>query len=214
VGYQVILDIIGSAITGGLLLLTLLDFNAHNMENKQLYRDEIIAQKNLVQVVNVMEEDFRRIGYCSVRQNMSVPVVTMAAAESLRFKTDLPDMAHSSLEGDGIVDYVTYAFGPPVATSANPHVRMLYRRENMGDYGGSNMGVTVFDLQYLNYRGDTLARPVASDKLKEIIAVQVTLRVENVNPYTSTAGPDSLATLLVNWKQLRFTIRNFGKGAI
>lgn len=211
-GYQVILDIIGSAITGGLLLLTLLNFNAQNLESKQQYRDEIIAQKNLVEVVNVMEEDFRRIGYCQIRSNMALPVVTLAAAESLRFKTDLPSNAAN--EGDGTVDYVTYALGPFVTSTMNPHDRMLYRRENAGEYAGSSMGVTNFSLRYLKYNGDTLAVPVPYDKLKEIIAVEVTLRVENINPYTAAGTVDSLITVMVNWKQLRFAIRNFGKGAI
>ena len=211
-GYQVVLDIIGSAITGGLLLLTLLNFNAQNLESKQLYRDEIIAQRNLVEVVNVMEEDLRRIGYCQVRSNMALPVVTVAAAESLRFKTDLPSNAAN--EGDGTVDYVTYAFGPFVTSTMNPRDRLLYRRENAGEYAGSSMGVTKFSLRYLRYNGDTLAMPVPYDRLKEIIAVEVTLRVENVNPYTAVGNADSVTTVLVNWKQFRFEIRNFGKGAI
>jgi type II secretory pathway component PulJ len=212
VGYQVILDIIGSAVIGGLLLLTLLTFNAQNLENKQVYRDEITAQRNLVEVVNVLEEDFRRIGYCETRSNMSLPVVTVAAAESIRFKTDLP--ANASNEGDGTVDYVAYALGGPVTSTMNPRDRMLLRRENTGEYAGSSMGVTKFSLRYLKYNGDTLAVPVAYDKLKEIIAVEVTLTVENVNPFTVVGTVDSTASVLVHWKQFRFEIRNFGKGAI
>ena len=80
-GYQVILDIIGSSIIGGLLFLTLLNFTAQTMETKQTYRDEIVAQENLVNVVTVIEEDFRRMGYCTVRSNVTNPIVTMAAAE-------------------------------------------------------------------------------------------------------------------------------------
>lgn len=211
-GYQVILDIIGSAITGGLLLLTLLNFNAQNMENKQLYRDEIIAQRNMVEVVTVLEEDLRRIGYCQIRSNMASPVITVAAAESIKFKTDLPTGALN--EGDGVVDSVTYALGPLILSTINAKDRMLYRRENNGQYGGSSMGVTFFEFRYMRFNGDTLSRPVASSKLKEITSIEVRIRVENVNPYTSTTGQDSLMTVIVNWKQLTFEIRNFGKGAI
>ena len=192
--------------------MTLLRFNAQNMETKQLYRDEIIAQKDLVEVVNVLEEDFRRIGYCAVRSNMAVPIILTAAADSIKFKTDLP--AGASNEGDGTVDSVTYKLGELILLTANPRDRMLYRRENNGPYGGSSMGVTYFELKYLKYNGDTLARPVPRDKLKEITAIEVLLRVENANPYGSVGGPDSMATVQVNWKQLRFQIRNFGKGAI
>jgi hypothetical protein len=38
--------------------------------------------------------------------------------------------------------------------------------------------------------------------------VEVTISVENINPYSSVSGPDSLATVLVNWKQLTFQIKN------
>ena len=207
-GYQVILDIIGSSIIGGLLFLTLLNFTAQTMETKQTYRDEIVAQENLVNVVTVIEEDFRRMGYCTVRSNMTNPIVTMAAAESVRFKTDLPDPTKASGEGDGVVDSISYAFGAPVLATANPNDRMLLRRENTGPYGGSSMGVTVFHLTYLTSTGDSIPSPVPAARLNEINAVQVTISVENINPYSSVSGPDSLATVLVNWKQLTFQIKN------
>jgi hypothetical protein len=212
VGYQVLLDIIGSAVTGGLLLITLLNFNAENMENKQLFRDEITAQGNLVAVVDVIEDDFRRIGYCRKRSNIWVPVVTMAAAESIRFKTDIASGALN--EGDGVVDSITYVFGPPALSTFNPHDRILYRRVNNEEPFSAAMGVTMLNFSYLSYNGDTLSRPVSYEHLKEIAGVEVTFRVESANPTATVARPDSFATAFVNWKQLRFEIKNFGRGAL
>lgn len=213
-GYQVILDIIGSAITGGLLLITLLRFQAENMENKQQFRDEILAQRNLVSVATLLEEDFRRMGYCTVRDSMTVPIVVAAAADSIMFKTDFSPDSTGLIEGDGRVDYLTYKLGGFISGTSNPRDRMLYRRVNFGPYGGSSVGVTQFTLKYMKYNGDTLARPVASDKLKEIASVEVTIRIENPEPYGSVAKVDSLNALQFNWKQMRFDIKSFGKGAI
>jgi hypothetical protein len=214
-GYSVILDIIGSAITGGLLVLTLLSFNAQNAENKRMFRDDIIAQENLVQIVRVMEEDMRRMGYCTIRSNMTVPIVTYAAAETVQFKTDLPQ-GPSNQEGDGTVDLVTYGLGGLLPETANPRDRFFFRRENSGVNGGSSMGVTTFDIHYYRSDGVTqLSRPVTGPNLSQITFVEVTVRVENPNPMTPSNATDSLAFRTpMNWKTLRFEIKSFGKGAM
>ena len=42
-GFQVLLDLIGSAVVGGLFILSLLSFSAQNSETKRAFRDEISA---------------------------------------------------------------------------------------------------------------------------------------------------------------------------
>lgn len=211
-GYQVILDLVGSAIAGGLLVLSLLNFSAQNGETKRAFRDEIGAQSNLLSVVEVLEEDFWQMGYCKIKNAMAAPIVISAGADYIAFKTDIPDGAGG--EGDGTPDIITYQLGGFVTSTPNPNDRMLLRKVNSGPFVSSSMGVTNFDLQYLKYNGDTLARPVDASQLREITAIQVTIKVENAYPYISTSGRDSLVVVDANWKQLRFEIRNFGKGAI
>jgi hypothetical protein len=222
VGYSVLLDIIGSAITGGLLLLTLLSFNAQNAENKRMFRDQIVAQENLVQIVRVLEEDMRRIGYCTVKSNMSVPIVTLAAAESVQFKTDLPQVdAFGSVdqEGNGAVDVITYGLGRSMTETSNPRDRFFYRRENSGVNGGANLGVTTFDVRYFRVNNSNktveLKRPVTTDSLSLITFIEITVRVENPNPINPIVASDSLiARTPMNWKTMLFEIKNFGKGAM
>jgi hypothetical protein len=222
VGYSVLLDIIGSAITGGLLLLTLLSFNAQNAENKRLFRDQIVAQENLVEIVRVFEEDMRRIGYCPIKSNISVPIVTLAAAESLQFKTDLPQvdmLGNVNPEGDGSVDRITYGLGRYMTETPNPRDRFFYRRENSGVNGGSNLGVTTFDVHYfrVNNANKTveLKRPVTADSLSLITFIEVTVRVENPSPINPIVAADStIARTPMNWKTMLFEIKNFGKGAM
>lgn len=211
-GYQVVLDILGSLILGGLFLLNLLRFQGNDVQSKQESRDDIVAQQNLVAIVNLFEEDFRRIGYCANRDSMLAPVVMTAGPDYITFKTDL--ITSGNPEGDGIVDSVGYWWGEYLADTPNPRDRMLYRRTTNGPWKGSSMGVTYLDFRYLKYNGDTLSRPVTGASLKEICGIQVTLRVENLYPYTLQGTADSLNVVKVNWKQFDFEIKNFGRGSL
>jgi hypothetical protein len=211
-GVQVILDLAASAVLGGIFFLSLLNFSSQNAETKRGFRDEITAQSNLLSVVDVPEEDFRQIGYCKTKSAMAAPIVIEAGADYISFKTDIPN--GSDAEGDGTPDIVMYRLGDHVTGSVNPNERELLRKVNSGPWVGSSMGVTRFDLQYLKYNGDTLARPVDASQLKQITAIQVTIKVENSYPSLSSSPGDSLLIVSANWKQLRFEIKSFGKGAI
>jgi hypothetical protein len=208
-GFQIILDILGATILGGTFLLNLLRFQGQDFQSKQESHDDIVAQQNLTELVNLLEEDFRRIGYCAVRENMAGPVVLCAGPDYIAFKTDL--VTSSKPEGDGNADSVAYLLGGVMTTTPNPRERMLYRRENNGQWEVSSLGVTYLDFKYHKYNGDTLSRPVVAGQLKEIAGIEVTLRVENQYPFTSVETIDSLDIVNVNWKQLDFEIKNFGQ---
>jgi hypothetical protein len=208
-GIHVLLDITGAAILGGTFLLNLLRFQAEDIQNKQQSHDDIVAQQNLTALVDVLAEDFRHIGYCATRGGMSGPVVLCAGSDYISFKTDLITSTYP--EGDGVVDSVAYFLGPLMKSTPNPRERMLYRRENQGEWDVSSLGVTYLDFKYHRYDGDTLARPVAASQLREITGIEVTLRVENQYPFTVPGTKDSLDIVNVNWKQLDFEIRNFGQ---
>ena len=62
-GFSSLIDILGSTIVGGLLLMILLRMNDASVENNYLYSGEKIVQQNLVEVVKLIEYDFRKIGY-------------------------------------------------------------------------------------------------------------------------------------------------------
>ena len=208
-GFQVFLDIAGATVLGGTFLINLLRFQGDDLQNKQQSHDDIIAQQNLTALVDLLQEDFRHIGYCATHGNMTGPVITCAGADYISFKTDL--ITSDSPEGDGGVDSVAYLAGPLLTTTPNPRERMLYRRENLKDWDVSSLGVTYLDFKYHRFNGDTLARPVSASQLKEITGIEVTLRVENQYPFTVAGTTDSLDIVNVNWKQLDFEIKNFGE---
>jgi hypothetical protein len=208
-GFQIVLDILGATVLGGTFLLNMLRFQGEDFQKKQEAHDDIVAQQNLTALVDLLEEDFHRIGYCASRENMIAPVVVCAGTDYIAFKTDC--VTDASPEGDGAVDSVAYLLGPVLTASANPRERMLYRRENTGPWDVSSLGVTYLEFRYHRFNGDTLARPVAADQLKEIAGIEVTLRVENQYPFILPETADSLGIVNVNWKQLDFEIKNFGR---
>ena len=63
-GSQVIIDLIGSFVLFGWLLLTTIRVSMANSENMQTYGGELLVQENLVEVTRLLEYDFRKIGFC------------------------------------------------------------------------------------------------------------------------------------------------------
>jgi len=63
-GFNTIIDIIGSMLVGGLMLIIL--FRLNNSATSTLYNSnsELIVQQEMVSEVEVLESDFRKIGYC------------------------------------------------------------------------------------------------------------------------------------------------------
>jgi hypothetical protein len=72
--------------------------------------------------------------------------------------------------------------------------------------------VTYLEFKFHKYNGDSLARPVTQTQLREIAGIEVTLRVENQYPFVLPETVDSLSIVNVNWRQLDFEIKNFGRG--
>ena len=63
-GTSTILDIITSTVIGGMLLLIALRLNAQALETNAVYQNNLNLQEGLVALVDVIESDFRKIGYC------------------------------------------------------------------------------------------------------------------------------------------------------
>ncbi len=125
-GFSTLIDILGSIVIGGMLLMILLRLNDSAVANSFQYNGEMIVQKNLVEIVELLEHDFRKIGYCRNWQAIPDPSKSIVRADStsITFLTDE--------DSDGIVDTMTYFLGSAVelAGTANPRDRMLYRKTN------------------------------------------------------------------------------------
>lgn len=213
-GSQTILDLIASTMVFGSLLLMALRMNIGNTENLQMYQMDVVVQENLVEVTNLIEDDFRRIGYCKDPSKIPDPSRALLYADSIRIKylTDLPTDVEGTTGwlGDGNLDSVDYYVGPTseAANTPNPLDRLLYRVENTQPPRGVNLGVTTFDLQYYDALKNKLSSPVANPR--EIQYMQITIEVQSyakVGGQVNTAAFDTLYQSAY-WRQVRIVAKN------
>jgi hypothetical protein len=205
-GYSTLIDIIGSTIIGGLLLLILIRMNATAIQNNYDYSGERIVQQNIVDVVSLIEYDFRKIGYCNDWTKIPDESLAIIHADtsSIYFLTDISTTGNPY--GDGIVDTLKYYLGPTSQLTAtpNPNDRILYRVVNNSTAAGSNLGVTQFKLTYFDANGDKIINMPAKPPFG-IASIQVDVAVENPAAYGNDYGTDKKAI----WRQIRLASRNF-----
>lgn len=194
-GFSTLIDIVGSILIGGTLLLILWRLNNATSENTYNYSGELSLQQNLATVAMVIEYDFRKIGYCSDWNKIPDPTKSIVLADSnkIKFLTDV--------QSDGVVDTMYYYLGPTseLTQTENPRDRILYRLVNSETPKGANMGVTQFKMVYFNALGDSIAFPIT--KPGEITSMEINVTVEN------TAGYDQKYSSAF-WRQIRLVARN------
>jgi hypothetical protein len=208
-GTSTIFDIITSAVVAGLLFLMALRLNAQTVETNAIYQNNANLQSSLVALVDIVESDFRKIGYCKDFTKISPPNIAIVSADSnsIKFLTDIPSSPTDL--GDGVVDTITYYTGN---TGGNPNNRLerpLYRVVNGKSAQGWSLGVTRFGLRYYNALGDTLPFPISDPKL--IYTLEVNMSLQSAAPLTKIQYHDTLAVqedCKVLWKQIRLASRN------
>ena len=222
-GIAVILDVLGSMIIGGILLLTLFRMNDTATKNTYNFSGELTLQENLVATVEVLEYDFRKIGYCEdplALPNPEVNAILFANTSEIKFLTDLLITPYNDPdpEGDGILDTIQYFLGDASALSGtpNPNDRMLYRVVN-GNPTGVNLGITYFKIRYFRdsstAAGSTTLAEILPNQLPKvyvpgtptgITALQIDIQVENTASYDAPNNPYRQAF----WRQIRLSSRN------
>ena len=210
-GSQVIIDLIGSVVLFGWLLLTSIRISIANSENMQTYGGELLVQQNLVEVTRLLEYDFRKIGFCKEPNHIPDPTKAIILADSTRLKF-LTDVDLTGTGPDGIVDSIYYYLGTTseLASTQNPRDRLLYRVVNTDAAKGSNLGVTSFKFRYFDGGGNELSVPVIGANLQKIQTIQISLIVENIvaGELVETA-PINTQYSSAFWQQLRLSSRNY-----
>ena len=199
-GFSTLLDILSSTIIGGLLLLILFRLNDATVENNYVYGGEAIAQSNLVEVVQLVEHDFRKIGFCKDWEKLPDPSKSILSAtqNSIKFLTDE--------DNDGNVDTLYYYLGSTdeLPNTPNPNDRMLYRVRGNSTPHGSNLGVTQFDLFYFDAVGNQLTFPITVPSA--IYTMQINIKVEDVYGYERIHDDEKYSSAF--WRQVRLASRN------
>ncbi len=196
-GFSTLIDILGSIVIGGMLMLILFRLNDAAVANSFRYNGELIVQKNLVEVVNLLEFDLRKIGYCAVWENLPNPskYIVSADSNSIKYLTDV--------DSDGNVDTLSYYLGPSseLSGTANPRDRMLYRRVNKSKPLSANLGVTMFKFTYFDVFGKEISFPITQPG--EIQTMQIDIAVEDIAAYDEKYQR-------MFWRQIRLAARNLG----
>jgi hypothetical protein len=196
-GFSSILDIVGSVIIGGFLLLMLWRLDDAAVKNVFNNSQELVLQQNLATTAMILENDFRRIGYC---ENYSlVPktdVIISASDSSISFLTDV--------ENEGAVNTLSYYIGPTseLASTPNPRDRYLYRVVDDEEPKSVNLGITQFRLVYFDQLGDTIPTPINDPSL--IASMEINIAVENVAGYDEEYSS-------AFWRQIRLAAKNLQK---
>jgi len=210
-GSQVIIDLIGSMILFGWLLLTSLRVSTANAENMQTYGGELLVQENLVEVTKLLEYDFRKIGFCLEPNKIPDPTKSIVLADSTRIKF-LSDVDMTGTGPDGNIDSIYYYLGPTseLASTQNPRDRLLYRVINAQPAKGANLGVTQFRLAYFDAQGNTLTFPITGLNLQKIQTIQISLILENVTAAELVeTAPINMQFSSAFWQQMRLSSRNY-----
>ncbi len=181
-----------------MLILFRLDDAA--VENTYNNSQDLIVQQNLTSVVEVLENDLRKMGYCSDWTKLPNPATVILSADStsIKFLTDV--------NNDGNVDTLYYYLGPTseLASTPNPRDRLLYRVVNNETPRSANLGITEFSLLYFDPLGDTLTFPITSPG--QISSIQISLKVEDIEPRVDQNG--NLQYVNAFWRQVRLSARN------
>ncbi len=203
-GFSTIMDILGSIVIGGFLLILLGRVNDSAVSNIYNNSEELILQQNMVTVASIIENDFRRMGYCKNYGLLpKTNVIVSATDTSIAFKTDVYDQ--------GNVDILKYYLGSTseLTSTPNPRDRFLYRVVNNDAPAEVNLGVTQFKLVFFDVYGDTLHFPIAD--LSLISSMEINLAVENVVGYgdENEGGGNMYSTAF--WRQIRLAAMNLQK---
>jgi type II secretory pathway pseudopilin PulG len=163
---SVIIDHLGAIVVSGLILLALTAGLLGQREENAQQTMEVIAQRHLQDVFVTVNHDFPKIGY--------------GASVAMTFLTIKPDSISflSDLDDNGSIDTVRYYCGPTSALSntVNPNDFELFRKINGSAPAVVGMGLTRFNLTYVDARG-------IETNVRELVrGVDVEILVESAEP--------------------------------
>lgn len=194
-GFTTILDILGSIIIGGILMNIAFRFSDTITERTYNHSGELTIQQNLATSAQIIEYDFRKIGYCKNWNLIPDPTKAILYADTseIKFYTDI--------DNDGDVDSIRYYLGPTseLSGTANPRDRLLYRVLNNETPKSSNLGITQFYLVFYDALGDTIVPPIGING--GITSIEINLTVENTDAYDQRYSK-------AFWRQIRMVSRN------
>lgn len=164
------LDIVGSFVIGGLLLLAVVSSYTNVSEYALTSSINLSVQENLREWTQIVQHDFRKIGY---HVPDSVNAVQSCDTSSISFLADI--------DNNGSVDSISYFVSDiyQIPGTENPRDRMLTRSVNGQQITGS-LGLTKFQLSFYDSTGSPTWVPSNVKALEVFIQVESTFPLDTV----------------------------------
>ncbi len=209
-GFSTLIDILGSTIIGGMLLLLLMTTMSSTTKNQYFFSGEVRTQSSMINITEIMDYDFKRIGYCAnlqiANQRKTVANITEATYKSIRLVTDLP-ISSSDINGDGMLNTIRYYTQPvPKGTYPNDSLIYLYRQVDADTPQLMDVGLVYIGFRYFRSNGKEIIPPIANDSLTNIRKIEVNLKFEDPYPYDYQSAGTNVRTDVVAtayWRQLK-----------
>lgn len=197
-GSSTLIDIAGSFLISGMLLLVALQLDQKSIQTTFDSQAGLTVQQNMVELIQYMQYDFRKIGYCKNASKLP------SSSENLFIqKGDTSSICFlGDVTNSGNVDTVRYWLGTaPIPGSPNPAVRYLYRQIDNEAPMASNLGITRFYIRYYNTFGNQIPTPFAAPNQAQYIVISIGM--EPVAAYNSAYSSN-----FVTWRQTTMVSRN------
>jgi translation elongation factor EF-1beta len=192
---SIIIDLLMSCIVGAFIILQALHLNFMVVDNRDAATAQTNVQQSLVDAVNYIESDFRKIGYGLVE-----PKFAIAVAESSRI------VFRADIDQNGAIDSVQWRLGPPLGLTGNPRICELYRKVNNGPEVPTAFGVTSFKLKYLTADGAPTSVLTQIWIIETVLAIESPYKTQDQVRMDESYQEMGYATSF--WKQTRLATRN------
>jgi hypothetical protein len=197
-GTTTLIDLAGSFLVSGMLLLTALQLNQKSIQTTFDSQAGLTVQQNLVELVEYLQYDFRKIGYCKNAAKLPSSAVSTfiqkGDTSTIWFLSDVSNL--------GNVDTVKYWLGSTAISGCpNPRARLLYRQINSGPPMASNLGMTEFQIQYYGAFGNQITTAFGAPNQVQFIVLNI--RVEPIAAFNSDYSSN-----FATWRQTRMVSRN------
>jgi hypothetical protein len=169
-----LLDIVGSMIIATMVVMILLAVNINTTASSSVILFTTIEQKKIMDVSELIQYDFYKIGYLIPDEKISV-----ADSNEIKFYTDI--------DNNSSIDTIHYYLGSTydLSYTTNPNDRPLHRRRNDTDSLSTEIPVVDFNLSYYDSIGNLLDySALTNSAVRDLIkSIKIKIKVETDELY-------------------------------
>ena len=162
----------GTFLIGGLLLLTILNMNLEILETNSINFLNTMAQESAVDIDRIIEYDLSNIGYSVLPTDTPLIVFNDTMLTFL-----------SDVNTDQNIDTISFYLSATTAAAAtdNPRDRYLYRTENGSELDVA-LGITNWEITYFDRNGNQ------TSQAEDITLIKISYVVETMVGYDESYG--------------------------